>query len=384
MAIKSRSSFDRVILVDALILICVGIIAISSASIMESMMKYGDFMFQMKKHLISVVMSVVLALIALTVQTDFYKKAAPYLFILAIVMMIMTCIFGREINGAKRWLSLGFMNAQPSEFLKLFWILYFSSFIAKRVKKLSDPFKKFLSDFSVIPALFIGTMLGLCYLQSDLGSATVILVITTAVLFAAGLGLNKMFVFGGIGAAVFALFVLPSDYRMKRITAFLDPWKDSQGSGYQLTQSLMAYGRGGLFGEGLGNSYQKLGYIPEAHTDFITAVIGEELGFIGVVILIALELILVYKAISIAFKILGNNVCFEGYVALGIGIWFSLQTFINVGAATAAIPTKGLTLPLVSYGGSSLMVCSIAVAILLRIDYQWKLGLIGDEKINGA
>ena len=146
----------------------------------------------------------------------------------------------------------------------------------------------------------------------------------------------------------------------------------------------MAYGRGGLFGEGLGNSYQKLGYIPEAHTDFITAVIGEELGFIGVVILIALELILVYKAISIAFKILGNNVCFEGYVALGIGIWFSLQTFINVGAATAAIPTKGLTLPLVSYGGSSLMVCSIAVAILLRIDYQWKLGLIGDEKINGA
>lgn len=162
MAIKSRSSFDRVILVDALILICVGIIAISSASIMESMMKYGDSMFQMKKHLISVVMSVVLALIALTVQTDFYKKAAPYLFILAIVMMIMTCIFGREINGAKRWLSLGFMNAQPSEFLKLFWILYFSSFIAKRVKKLSDPFKKFLSDFSVIPALFIGTMLGLC------------------------------------------------------------------------------------------------------------------------------------------------------------------------------------------------------------------------------
>ena len=286
---KGRSCFDRVILVDALILICVGVIAISSASIMESMMKYADSMYQMKKHLLSVAISLILAFITLTIQTGFYKKTGPYLFIFAIALMVITCLIGREINGAKRWLSLGFMNAQPSEFLKLCWILYFSSFIAKRVKKLSDPFKKFLSDFSVIPALFIGTMLGLCYLQSDLGSATVILVITTAVLFAAGLGLNKMFIFGCIGAAVFALFVLPSDYRIKRITAFLDPWQDSQGSGYQLTQSLMAYGRGGLFGEGLGNSYQKLGYIPEAHTDFITAVIGEELGFVGVVILIALE-----------------------------------------------------------------------------------------------
>ena len=381
---KSSSCFDRVILVDALILICIGIVAISSASIMESIMKYGDSMYQVKKHLISVVMSLVLAFFSLTIQTDFYKKACPYLFIITIVLMVITYFFGREINGARRWLSLGFMNAQPSEFLKLFWILYFSSYVSKRVKKLSDPFKKFLSDFSVIPAVFIGSMLGLCYLQSDLGSATVILVISTAVLFAAGLGLNKVFGFGIIGAAVFALFVLPSDYRMKRITAFLDPWQDSQGSGYQLTQSLMAYGRGGLFGEGLGNSYQKLGYIPEAHTDFITAVIGEELGFVGVVVLIALELILVYKAISIAYRILENNVCFEGYVALGIGIWFSLQTFINVGAATAAIPTKGLTLPLVSYGGSSLMVCSIAVAILLRIDYQWKLGLIGENKIDGA
>ena len=197
---KSRSCFDRVILVDALILICIGIVAISSASIMESIMKYGDSMYQVKKHLISVVMSLVLAFFSLTIQTDFYKKACPYLFIITIVLMVITYFFGREINGARRWLSLGFMNAQPSEFLKLCWILYFSSYVSKRVKKLSDPFKKFLSDFSVIPAVFIGSMLGLCYLQSDLGSATVILVISTAVLFAAGLGLNKVFGFGIIGA----------------------------------------------------------------------------------------------------------------------------------------------------------------------------------------
>lgn len=162
----------------------------------------------------------------------------------------------------------------------------------------------------------------------------------------------------------------------------MDPWQDQYGSGYQLTQSLMAFGRGGITGKGLGNSYQKLGYLPEAHTDFITSILGEEFGFVGMVLLLLLELFIVYKSFRLAFKILKQDAIYQGYVAAGIGTLFCVQTFINVGSASGGIPTKGLTLPLVSYGGSSMISCCMAIAILLRIDFEWRNNAISDKRKN--
>ena len=179
---------------------------------------------------------------------------------------------------------------------------------------------------------------------------------------------------------VAALFIKISPYRARRVTSFLDPWSDEYGSGYQLTQSLMAYGRGGWYGEGLGNSYQKLGYLPEAHTDFVTAIFGEEFGFIGMVLLIILEFIIVFRGIRLGVKILKEDAIYQGYVAIGISSWICLQTFINIGAASGGLPTKGLTLPFVSYGGSSLMVFCMGIGILLRIDYEWRNKIISTTR----
>ena len=200
----------------------------------------------------------------------------------------------------------------------------------------------------------------------------VIVALTFGILFVAGAGFTLyILLFLGF-ALLLGLLVVIAPYRMARFMSFRDPWAYEFGSGYQLTQSLMAFGRGGLTGEGLGNSIQKLGYLPEAHTDFVTAILGEEFGFVGMCILILLELIIIIRALNLSFRILKRAPCFQGYVVFAIAEWFALQTFINIGVASALLPTKGLTLPLVSYGGSSLLISMMAIGILLRIDFEWR------------
>ena len=203
--------------------------------------------------------------------------------------------------------------------------------------------------------------------------------ITFGILFVSGAGLTKFFLTGFIVALIGAALIVFQPYRWRRVMSFLDPWADEFGSGYQLTQSLMAFGRGGVHGEGIGNSIQKLGYLPEAHTDFVTAILGEELGFVGMLIVIALEFFIVFKAVRLSFALLRHAPSFAGYAAFGIGCWFALQTVINIGAATGALPTKGLTLPLVSYGGSSLMITMAALALLMRIDFEYRHGPLGPK-----
>ena len=216
--------------------------------------------------------------------------------------------------------------------------------------------------------------------QPDFGSTMVVASLTLAILWVAGAGLIKYICVFLAAVTVAVIGVITQPYRLSRVTSFLDPWADQFGSGYQLTQSLMAYGRGGIFGEGLGNSIQKLGYLPEAHNDFVTAILGEEFGFVGVVFVLLLELVIVYKSIRLGFSILRHDALFQGYVAYSIGIWFFMQTIINIGVASGALPTKGLTLPLISYGGSSMIVCSCAIAILLRIDFEWRNNQFGNKK----
>ena len=338
-------------------------------------MRYGDELYQMKKHLMTIVMALFCSVITVMIPTKTLNKFSLVGMMISLTLLILVLIVGREINEAKRWINLGFFNLQPAEVLKICWILYFSSYTTRKIDAVSNTLLGFLK-----PLVFIGIMAGLLLAQPDFGSTMVVASITFAILWVAGAGFIKYVFVLLVGMLAAYLVVIAQPYRLLRVTSFLDPWADQFGSGYQLTQSLMAFGRGGIFGQGLGNSIQKLGYLPEAHNDFVMAILGEEFGFIGVCVVLFLEMVIVFKALKLAFSILRHNALFQGYVAYGIGIWFFIQTVINIGVASGAFPTKGLTLPLISYGGSAMIVSMCACAILLRIDYEWRNRQFGFSK----
>ena len=367
--VKNKVGFDRMILLVALALMGISVVLISSASVMESLTRFNDPMYFLKRQLVYVAAALFLGLVCAAIPTGVWKKYNMTCMFLTIVLLILVLIIGREVNEAKRWIHLGFINIQPAEILKLCWILYFSSYTCRKINEVQSSLAGFIK-----PMIFIAVISLMLLAQPDFGSLVVVTCITFGILFVAGAGLLKYIATLTIVGVIGGILVMIQPYRMRRILSFLDPWEDQFGAGYQLTQSLMAFGRGGLTGEGLGNSIQKLGYLPEAHTDFVTAILGEEFGFIGMSVVILLEFILVYKAIVISFNILRKAPLYHGYVAFGIGVWFCLQTVINIGAASGALPAKGLTLPLVSYGGSSLFVSIAAIAILLRIDFEWRNG----------
>ena len=354
--------FDRVIIFTALLLILISIVLISSASVQEAFTTKGDSYYYFKRQLVFVSVAVVWGLLMTSIPSKAWFDAALPLLGIALFLMVLVLIIGREVNEAKRWIAIGPINLQPAEILKLVWIIYFSSYASRKIEMVRHEKAGFIK-----PMMFLVGISFLLLLQPD---------------FVAGAGLLKYLITLCFVAAAGGLMIIFQPYRIARVTSFLDPWQDRFGSGYQLTQSLMAFGRGGLTGDGIGNSIHKLGYLPEAHTDFITSILGEECGFIGVCFVIFLEFIIVTKAIILATRILRQRAQFQGYVAFAIGLFFCLQTVINIGAASGGLPTKGLTLPLVSYGGSSLVVCIWAVAILLRIDYEWRTEQLGEFKYN--
>lgn len=366
--------FDRSILLATFILLIVSLVLITSSSIMESYTEFNDEFFYAKRQFLNIVIALFIGIITLSIPTSFYKNYNVHLLIFALILIFLVLVVGVEVNHAKRWIKLGPVNIQPAEILKLFWILYFSSYVCRRIHEVRYQKKGFLKPF-----IFIVLMAFALLLQPDYGSTFVITATTFAMLFVAGAGLLKYLITGIAVIIVGGLLIIVAPYRVNRVMSFLDPWRDQFGDSYQLTQSLMAFGRGGLFGEGLGNSIQKLGYLPEAHNDFISAILAEEMGFVGVMGVVIIEFFLVYKALSLSFKILRQNINYQALVAFGIGAWFLFQTIINIGMASGALPTKGLTLPLVSYGGSSLIISICAVAILLRIDYEWRNRIFGIE-----
>lgn len=374
---KQAAKFDRVLIFVSLLLLLISIVLISSASVQEAFNKTGDAYYYLKRQCVFAVAAVTWGVIMTSIPSKTWFNVALPLMGIVIFLLILVLIVGREINEAKRWISLGPVNLQPAEFLKLFWIIYFSSYTTRKIDMVRNELAGFLKPMGFIIAIAF-----LLLLQPDFGSLVVVTAITFGILFVAGAGLLKYLITLLLVAMAGGIIILVQPYRLARVTAFLDPWQDRFGSGYQLTQSLMAFGRGGLTGEGIGNSVQKLGYLPEAHTDFVTSILGEELGFIGVCFVIFLEFILIIKALVLAIKILRQRAQYQGYVAFGIGLFFCLQTVINIGAASGGLPTKGLTLPLVSYGGSSMVVCVWALAILVRIDYEWRTEKLGDFKSN--
>ncbi|MBU3824974.1 MAG: cell division protein FtsW [Candidatus Oceanisphaera merdipullorum] len=359
--------YDRQLVILALSLMLIGLIIVSSASIAEGINVGNDAFHFVKRHSIFLVICLIVSAFMLQVPMDRWQQFNTAFLIFAILLLVLVLIVGREINGSQRWLPLGFLNLQPAEIAKLALFTFLAGYLVRRQDEVRGQWKGFLKPLAVM-----GIMSLLLLKQPDLGSVVVLFVTTLGMLFLAGARLSQFLSLVGLGIGLLVFLILSAPYRMRRVTSFLNPWEDPFGSGYQLTQSLMAFGRGGWFGEGLGNSIQKLEYLPEAHTDFVFAILGEEFGYTGVIAVLLLQAWLAFKALHIGQKVLLGGRQYEGYLAMGIGIWFSFQTVVNVGAASGMLPTKGLTLPLVSYGGSSLLVMSTAVAILLRIDFEWR------------
>ena len=364
---ERHSIYDRQLLALALSLMSVGLVIVASASITEGVSLQNDAFFFVKRHLIFLVLCLLCAVGTLYVPVRYWQQWGGQLLIFSILMLLLVLVVGHSVNGAKRWLPLGPFNLQPAETAKLVLITYLSGYLVRRIDEVRGRFSGFVKPLALVFCMAL-----LLLAQPDLGSVVVLFVTTLGLLFLAGARVVQFALMILMGVAALVMLILFEPYRMRRVTSFLDPWADPFGSGYQLTQSLMAFGRGGFLGQGLGNSVQKLEYLPEAHTDFVFAILGEELGYFGVLVVLALQLALVIKALQIGRKAVSEEKQFEGYVSCGIGIWFGFQTVINVGAAAGMLPTKGLTLPLVSYGGSSLIAMSIAVALLLRIDFEMR------------
>nr|WP_321271726.1 cell division protein FtsW [uncultured Tolumonas sp.] len=365
--VPERSSFyDRGLLALMFALMGIGLMMVASASIKEG--PGGDMFYFTKRHLIFLFICLGIGVGTLYLPIERWKAWSGRLLVGALGLLFATLAVGRTVNGAKRWIGFGFFNIQPAELAKLALITFIASYLVRRSDEVRGNFIGFVKPLAVV--FMLAFML---LLQPDLGSVVVLFVCTFGLLFIGGAKVIQFIALIAAGLAALVGLIMFEPYRMRRVTSFLDPWADPFGSGYQLTQSLMAFGRGGLFGQGLGNSVQKLSYLPEAHTDFVFAILGEELGYAGVLSVLFLQLLLAMKALKIGRTALLRSKLYEGYLACGIGIWFSFQTVVNVGAAAGMLPTKGLTLPLVSYGGSSLIAITMAVAILLRIDFERRL-----------
>lgn len=364
-----QQAFDRMLLWCALFLLGLGFVMVASSSMPIAERLIGNPFHFVTRHGIYLVLSFMIGATLLMVPTALLDRYNYSLCVLAIVLLIAVLAIGHQVNGATRWIKIGPITIQAAEFSKLFFFIFLASYLNRRYDEVRKNVRGFVKALAVM-----GVMSGLLLLQPDLGTVVVLTFTAMGMLFIAGARLSHFVALLITFLVLFVILIVFEPYRMRRVTSFMDPWEDPFGSGYQLTQSLMAFGRGDIAGQGLGNSIQKLQFLPEAHTDFILAVIGEELGFVGVLLTISLVMVIVVKALTLGQRALRQKRAFGGYLAHGIGIWFFFQASVNMGAAAGLIPTKGLTMPLISYGGNSLMVMTAAVAILLRIDYEVRTG----------
>ncbi len=364
-----QALYDRQLVWIALGLMLTGLIMVTSASFPVSTRLTDQPFHFMFRHATFLLLALGASAVVLQVPLEQWFKRSHYLLWVSFALLIFVLVAGKSVNGASRWIPLGLFSLQPAEVAKLSLFIFMSGYLVRRIEEVQSSLWGGFTKPSIVLLVFGVLLLA----QPDLGTVIVMLVTIFGMLFIAGAQLTPfsgLLVLGlsGIGALIYF-----EPYRWRRVTSFLDPWEDPFGSGYQLTQSLMAFGRGEWFGQGLGNSIQKLEYLPEAHTDFVFAVLAEEIGFVGVVLVLTLIFSLVLKAIYIGKRAFEQGEMFGGHLAFAIGIWFAFQTMVNVGAASGIVPTKGLTLPLISYGGSSLVIMSVAVSILLRIDHECRL-----------
>ncbi|HJV83557.1 MULTISPECIES: putative lipid II flippase FtsW [Oxalobacteraceae] len=364
--------YDQPLVWVVVLLMLFGMVMVYSASIsLPDSPKYASYKNShfLVRQASFIAISMLAGLLTFRVRVETWQRLAPYLFVgtLALLVLVLIPGIGKGVNGAKRWLPFKVFNLQPSELMKLFVVLYAANYTVRKQEVMHKLTKGFMPMTVAIG--FVGLLL---LLEPDLGAFGVIVCIAMGILFLGGI--NGIW-FGGIGATlvgIFSLVIVLSPWRRERIFAYLNPWTEENalGKAYQLSHSLIAFGRGELFGVGLGGSVEKLHYLPEAHTDFLLAVIGEELGFVGVLVVVMLFYWIVKRAFEIGRQAIAMDLTFAGLAAKGIGIWIGVQAFINMGVNLGLLPTKGLTLPLMSYGGSGVLINCIGLAILLRIDYE--------------
>jgi cell division protein FtsW len=364
------AEYDRGLLGVTLVLISLGLVMVYSSSIaMAEAARHTGYQstYFLVRHSLFLGVSAALALAAFQAPMRLWQRYAPFLFVVGLVLLLLVLMpgVGKEVNGSRRWLPLGLLNFQPSEAMKFFVVLYASDYTVRKAAFMGSFKKGFAPMFVVM--LFVG---GLLLREPDFGAFAVITVIAMGILFLGGMNWR---LFAGLAALLvvgFVVLILTSPYRMQRILGFMDPWADPYGRGYQLSHALIAFGRGEWLGVGLGGSVEKLFYLPEAHTDFLLAVIAEELGFVGVVTIIALFSWLVLRAFAIGHQSALLERMFSALVAQGIGLWVGVQAIVNMGVNMGLLPTKGLTLPLMSFGGSAIAANCCAIAVLLRIDWE--------------
>ena len=369
---SAAKGFDQALFWVVAALLLWGMVMVYSASIaMPDNPRFANYAHThfLTRHLFSIVMAFAAALIAFQIPISTWEKAAPWLFIVSLVLLILVLVpfIGKGVNGARRWISLGVMNFQPSELAKFAVLLYAADYMVRKMEVKERFFR------AVMPMAIAVAVVGLLLLaEPDMGGFLVIAVIAMGILFLGGVNARMFFLIGAILVVAFGLIIATSEWRRERIFAYLDPWNEKYalGKGYQLSHSLIAIGRGEIFGVGLGGSVEKLHWLPEAHTDFLLAVIGEEFGLVGVVTLIGMFLWLTRRMMHIGRQAIALDNVFAGLLAQGVGIWMGFQAFINMGVNLGALPTKGLTLPLMSYGGSAILVNLVAIAVVLRVDYE--------------
>jgi len=363
-SLDGRFHFDRLLVLACSSLLLIGFVMVASASLHLGVKVTGSEFYYPLRQLIHTGLGFVLGFFIAATPLRMWEKWGAWLFIVGLLLLILVLIpgLGIKVNGSIRWLSIAGIRIQVSEVIKFFSVIYMAGYVTRHQQTVQE------SAFGLVNPLILFSMACvLLLLEPDFGSSVVILMIAMGIMFLAGARLSQFIVLLGSVAALVVLLVLFSPYRLKRVTSFMDPWADPLDTGFQLTQALISFGRGEWLGVGLGSGVQKLFYLPEAHTDFIFSVIAEELGLLGVVTVIGLFALLIWRifAVGLAAEQAGQR--FSAFVAYGLGIWFGFQSFVNMGVNMGLLPTKGLTLPLISYGGGSMMIMCCAVALLFRV-----------------
>jgi cell division protein FtsW len=378
---ESESAFDFPLLAVALGLLALGFVMVSSASMTIGDTCCKDPFFFVVRHSLALTLALCVGLAAFAVPVDRWERNGVWLFLIGLAMLVVLLVpgIGRNVNGATRWIPLGPLNLQPSEFMKLFAAVYVSGYLVRHAESV----KTQLSGF-VRPMILVGIAAALILKQPDFGTTAVMLATVMGLLFLGGVSVMPFAVLFGAVISGLVFLVLTSPYRMKRVLSFLDPFEDPFNSGYQLSQALIGFGRGEWMGVGLGNGIQKQYFLPEAHTDFLASVIGEELGLVGMLTIVAAFAFIAWRAFSIGARAQAASQPFAAYVAQGIGLWLGLQAFVNIGVNVGMLPTKGLTLPFMSYGSNSLMVACMGIGILLRIDYTLRQGEPAPRPVRGV
>lgn len=358
---------DGVLLCLWLMLVSIGLVMVASSSVAFAAANYGDGWFFLKRHSVFLCMAFVSSTVVYFLPTKYWQRYSTLLMVLGVLILVAVLIpgVGKKVNGSMRWINLGFFTVQASEIIKFCFLMFFASFFAKHYPGNSLGFKQFLKAIGILAVIAF-----LLLLEPDLGGTVVLSAVFLAMIFIAGVKLRYIFLMMVSGIMLLVPLIYFSPYRLKRLISYQDPWADQFNNGYQLTQSLIAFGRGEWFGVGLGNSLQKLFYLPEAHTDFIFSVFSEEFGLLGVLLIVGLFVALIVRILNVVRTSLKCGNIFLAYAVFGIAILFSLQLFINVGVASGLLPTKGLTLPFISYGGNSLIVSCALMAFVLRANLE--------------